>query len=84
MCAAAESAPRGKLCRSRGGSPGKSLVARAFRSIRDPGPCFIHSSWEDDAAFDLQATPPHTTCCLERMDALTDQPRHVTRTELLA
>jgi quinol monooxygenase YgiN len=55
----------------------------AFRSMRDRQLFFIHSRWADDAAFQVHAKLPHTLRFLERVDALLDQPRDVTRTEMI-
>ncbi len=54
-----------------------------FRSIRDRRLFFIHSRWADEAAFQVHAELPHTLRFLERVDALLDQPRDVTRTEMI-
>ena len=53
-----------------------------FRSMRDWRLYFIHSRWLDEAAFQAHAGLPHTVF-LERVDALLDQPRDVTRTEMI-
>jgi quinol monooxygenase YgiN len=37
----------------------------------------------DEAAFQKHAELPHTVRFLERVDALLDQPRDVTRTEMI-
>jgi quinol monooxygenase YgiN len=54
-----------------------------FRSMRDRQLFFIHSRWVDEAAFQLHAELPHTVRFLERVDPLLDQPREVSRTQLL-
>lgn len=54
-----------------------------FRSMRDPRLFFIHSRWVDETAFQKHAGLPHTLRFLERVDALLDQPRDVTRTEMI-
>ncbi len=59
------------------------LSFHTFRSMRDPRLFFIHSRWVDAAAFQRHAELPHTVRFLERVDALLDQPRDVTRTQLL-
>jgi quinol monooxygenase YgiN len=59
------------------------LSIHAFRSIRDPRLFYIHSRWTGEEAFDVHATLPHTVRFLERADALVDQPREVTRAELM-
>jgi len=55
-----------------------------FRSVRDPRLFYIHSRWVDDAAFQKHAALAHTERFLKKVDALVDQPREVTRTEMIA
>ena len=55
----------------------------AFRSMRDQRLFYIHSRWVDDAAFQAHAELPHTKRFLERVDALLEVPREVTRTEMI-
>lgn len=59
------------------------LSFHIFRSMRDPRLFYIHSRWVDAAAFQLHAELPHTACFLQRVDALLDQAREVSRTQLL-
>ncbi len=59
------------------------LSFHTFRSMRDPRLFFIHSRWADEAAFQVHAELPHTVLFLKRVDALLDQPREVTRTQLI-
>ena len=59
------------------------LSFHTFRSMRDPRLFFIHSQWLDADAFQKHAELPHTVRFLERVDALLDQPRDVTRTEMI-
>jgi quinol monooxygenase YgiN len=59
------------------------LSFHAFRSMRDRRLFYIHSRWVDEAAFQAHAELPHTVRFLKRVDALLDQPRDVTRTELI-
>ena len=54
-----------------------------FRSMRDRRLFYIHSRWVDEAAFQVHADLPHTVRFLKRVDALLDQPRDVTRTEMI-
>ncbi|HET8923409.1 MAG TPA: putative quinol monooxygenase [Candidatus Acidoferrum sp.] len=54
-----------------------------FRSMRDQRLFYIHSRWVDDAAFQAHAGLPHTKRFLERVDALLEVPREVTRTEMI-
>jgi quinol monooxygenase YgiN len=60
------------------------LSFHTFRSMRDRRLFYIHSRWVDEAAFQVHAGLPHTVRFLERVDALLDQPRDVTRTQLIA
>ena len=60
------------------------LSFHIFRSVRDRRLFYIHSRWTDEAAFQAHALLPHTLHFLERVDALLDQPREVTRTEMIA
>jgi quinol monooxygenase YgiN len=55
-----------------------------FRSMRDPRLFFIHSRWVDEAAFQQHAVLPHTERFLKKVDALLDQPREVSRTQMIA
>ena len=59
------------------------LSFHVFRSMRDPRLFFIHSRWVDATAFQKHAELPHTVRFLKRVDALLDQPRDVTRTEMI-
>ncbi len=59
------------------------LSFHTFRSMRDPQLFYIHSRWVDEAAFQLHAELPHTVRFLKGVDALLDQPRDVTRTQLI-
>jgi len=59
------------------------LSFHTFRGLRDRRLFFIHSRWVDEAALQVHAGLPHTVRFLERVDALLDQPRDVTRTELM-
>jgi len=59
------------------------LSFHTFRSTRDPQLFYIHSRWMDEAAFQLHAELPHTVRFLKRVDALLDQPRDVTRTQMI-
>jgi quinol monooxygenase YgiN len=59
------------------------LSIHAFRGMRDRRLFFIHSRWVDEAAFQAHGKLPHTVRFLGRVDALLDQPREVTRTEMI-
>jgi quinol monooxygenase YgiN len=63
--------------------PGCSSI-HVFRSVRDPRLFYIHSRWADEAAFQRHGVLPHTERFLKKVDALLDQPREVTRTEMIA
>ena len=52
-----------------------------FRGMRDRRIFYIHSRWVDEAAFQTHAELAHTRRFLERVDALLEAPREVTRTE---
>ena len=57
------------------------LSIHAFRSTRDPRLFYIHSRWEDEAAFERHAGLPHTLRFVERLEPLIDHPLDVTRAE---
>jgi len=59
------------------------LDFRLFRSMRDPRLFFIHSRWVDEAAFQQHATLEHTERFLKKVDVLVDQPREVSRTQMI-
>jgi quinol monooxygenase YgiN len=59
------------------------LSFHIFRSTRDRRLFYIHSRWVNEDAFQLHAELPHTVRFLKRVDALLDQPRDVTRTEMI-
>jgi quinol monooxygenase YgiN len=59
------------------------LSIHIFRSIRDPRLFYIHSRWGDEAAFQAHANLPHTKRFLACVDPLLDQPRDVTRTQMI-
>lgn len=54
-----------------------------FRPMLDRRLFYIHSRWDDEAAFRTHASLPHTRRFLERVDALLEVPREVTRTEMI-
>ena len=53
-----------------------------FRSTRDPALFYIHSSWRDEAAFEVHAELPHTVRFLERVAPALDHPLKVERMQL--
>jgi quinol monooxygenase YgiN len=57
------------------------LSIHAFRLIRDPRLFYIHSSWKDEAAFDVHAGLSHTMRFIERVEPLIDHPLDLTRAE---
>ncbi len=57
------------------------LSIHAFRSKRDPQLFYIHSRWQDEAAFDVHADLPHTVRFVERIEPLIDHSLDVTRAE---
>ena len=57
------------------------LSIHAFRSSRDPRLFYIHSRWNDEAAFERHAGLPHTIHFVERVGSLIDHPLEVTRAE---
>ena len=59
------------------------LSFHLFRSMRDRRLFYIHSRWTDEVALQKHAELPHTVRFLKRVDELLDQPRDVTRTELI-
>jgi quinol monooxygenase YgiN len=59
------------------------LSFHTFRSVRDPRLFYIHSRWVDEAAFQRHADLEHPVRFLKRVDALLDEPRNVTRTEMM-
>jgi quinol monooxygenase YgiN len=59
------------------------LSFHTFRSMRDRRLFYIHSRWVDEVAFQAHAELRDTVRFLKRVDALLDQPRDVTRTELI-
>lgn len=79
--AAAESALRDVVPPTR--AEAGCVRCHVFRSTRDPRLFYIHSHWRDSQAFDMHVDLPHTVVFLKRMDALLDQPREVTRSEML-
>ena len=56
------------------------LAYGAFRSLRDPDEFYIHSRWQDIAAFERHADLPHTVRFLESIEPLLD---HSFRASLL-
>ena len=65
-----------------GKEPG-CLGINAFRSIRDPRLFYIHSRWQDAAAFENHAGLPHTVHFIDRVETLIDHPLDIARTEVI-
>jgi len=59
------------------------LSYRAFRSVRDPDEFYIHTRWQDMAAFERHAELPHTVRFVESVEPLLDHPLKVTLSERL-
>jgi quinol monooxygenase YgiN len=59
------------------------LEIGAYRSVRDPRLCWIHSHWIDEAAFDVHANLPNTLRFVERAEQLIGHPFDVTRSHTL-
>ena len=59
------------------------LYIHAFRAIRDPQQFYIHSRWQDEAAFDHHTRLPHTVRFLEKVQSLIDHSLDVSRTRPL-
>ena len=58
------------------------LGANLFRSVRDDRLFYIHSKWQDEAAFDWHGDQAHTKAFLEEVAPLIDHPLDVARTQL--
>lgn len=56
---------------------------QAFRGTNDGRIFYIHSRWKSAEAFEGHAKLQHTAEFLQKMDGLIEQPREVTRTELI-
>ena len=55
----------------------------AFQSVRDADEFYIHSCWQDMAAFDHHAELAHTKRFVETVEPLLDDPFKVTLAERL-
>jgi quinol monooxygenase YgiN len=55
----------------------------AYRSTRDPPLFYIHSRWNDEAAFEVHAQLPSTDRFVERMQTLINHEFQATRTVAL-
>ena len=54
-----------------------------FHSVRDPDEFYIHTRWQDLAAFGLHAELPHSVRFVETVEPLLDHPFGVTLAEQL-
>jgi quinol monooxygenase YgiN len=59
------------------------LGADMFRSVRDGRLFYIHSRWQNEAAFDWHADQPYTEAFVDDVEQLIDHPLDVARTQLL-
>ena len=59
------------------------LAIHAFRSIRDDRLFYIHSKWQDEAAFNRHGELPHTLSFIDEVTSLIDHPVQAIRTRLL-
>jgi quinol monooxygenase YgiN len=55
----------------------------AYGSSRDPRLFYVHSRWQDEAAFDHHAQLPHTIRFLDKVQPLIDHALDVNRTRPL-
>ena len=56
----------------------------AYQSTRNPRLFYIHSTWKDEAAFEIHANLPHTVRFLETVERLIDHEVEVIRTNRIA
>ncbi|HEY3038475.1 MAG TPA: putative quinol monooxygenase [Pyrinomonadaceae bacterium] len=59
------------------------LGVNMFRSVRDGGLFYIHSRWQNEAAFDWHGDQPYTKGFVDEVLPLIDHPLDVVRTHLL-
>jgi quinol monooxygenase YgiN len=59
------------------------LAYGGFQSVRDPDEFYIHTRWEDMAAFERHAELPHTTRFVDAVLPLLDHPFTVTLAQRL-
>ncbi len=60
------------------------LSIHAFHATGDDRLFYVHSHWQDEAAFELHATLPHTVKFVETVEKLIDHPLEVARTSMVA
>jgi quinol monooxygenase YgiN len=59
------------------------LGYQAFQSVRDSSEFYVHSRWQDQSAFELHATLPHTSRFVACVEPLLDHPLAVSLTKAL-
>jgi quinol monooxygenase YgiN len=59
------------------------LGVNVFRSVRDGRLFYIHSKWENEAAFDWHAEQSYTEAFIDAVERLIDHPLDVVRSTLL-
>ena len=59
------------------------LGIHAFRSIRDDRLFYVHSKWQDEAAFNRHAELAHTLRFVDEVTPLIDHPLQAIRTHML-
>src|SRR5437870_3584248 len=59
------------------------LGYHVYRSTRDSALFYIHSRWQNEAAFDIHAGLPHTVRFIKRLEPLIDHELDVTRARLM-
>ena len=55
----------------------------AFRAVHDDRLFYVHSIWQDEAAFARHATLPHTVVFIDEVSVLVEHPVQAIRTRLL-
>ena len=59
------------------------LGANMFRSVRDARLFYIHSRWQNEAAFDWHGDQSYTKAFVDAVEPLIDHPLDVARTQFL-
>lgn len=59
------------------------LAIHAFRSIGDDRLFYVHSKWQDEAAFNLHADLPHTLAFVDEISPFIEHPVQAVRTQRL-
>ena len=55
----------------------------AFRAVHSDRLFYVHSIWQDEAAFTRHAARPHTVAFIDEVSVLVDHPVQAIRTRLL-